>query len=42
MADGTIVPGTDAPPAGDSGGIGIANETAILGQAILGMMKLGV
>lgn len=39
MSDGSIVQGTESPPTGD-GGVN-ASGTAILGQAILGVMKLG-
>lgn len=40
MSDGSIVQGTESPPTGD-GGVNTSGTTAILGQAILGVMKLG-
>lgn len=40
MSDGSIVQGTESPPTGD-GGVNASGTTAILGQAILGVMKLG-
>lgn len=40
MSDGSIVQGTEPPPTGN-GGANASGATAILGQAILGVMKLG-
>lgn len=40
MSDGSIVQGTESPPTGD-GEVNASGTTAILGQAILGVMKLG-
>lgn len=44
MSDGTIIEGTEDPPTGSGGSSGDNNAsstTAILGQAILGTMRLG-